>query len=79
MATLFSKENVTDDIYKNLFSRTTEPILTKHESWHKHPWVMGIQVCTNEELFSFKRGTIIFLLCFINLFASIIILALNIS
>ena len=28
------------------FSRTTEPILTKHGTMH--PWVKGIQVCSNE-------------------------------
>jgi hypothetical protein len=29
-----------------IFSRTTEPILTRLGT--KHPWVKGIQVCSNE-------------------------------
>ena len=32
---------------KIFFSRTTEPISTKFGT--KHPWVKGIQVCSNEE------------------------------
>ena len=32
---------------KIFFSRTTEPISTKLGT--KHPWVKGIQVCSNEE------------------------------
>ena len=38
----------TDKILKIFFSRTTEPISIKFVT--KHPWVKGIQVCSNEEL-----------------------------
>ena len=36
-----------DEIKKNLFSRTTEPISTNLCT--KHPWVRGIQVSSNEK------------------------------
>ena len=36
------------------FSKTTEPISTKLGT--KHPWVKGIQVCSNEERRPFPRG-----------------------
>ena len=36
------------------FSRTTGPISTKVDT--KHPWVMGIQVCSNEGLHPFPWG-----------------------
>ena len=36
------------------FSRTTEPISTKLGT--KHPWVKGIQVCSNEGPYPFPRG-----------------------
>ena len=39
---------------KIFFSRNTEPISTKHGS--KHPWVEGIQVCSNEGPRPFPRG-----------------------
>ena len=35
------------NLKKKFFSRTTEPISTK--SGTMHPWVKGIQVCSNEE------------------------------
>ena len=37
-----------------LFTRTTEPMLTKHGT--KHPWVKGIQVYSNEKPLPFPRG-----------------------
>ena len=40
--------------FKIFFSRTTEPISTKHGT--KHPLVKGIQVCSNEGLHPFSRG-----------------------
>ena len=39
---------------KTFFSRTTEPISTKLDT--KHPWVKGIQVCSNKWLRPFSRG-----------------------
>ena len=39
---------------KIFFSRTNEPISTKLGT--KHPWVKGIQVCSNEGPCSFSRG-----------------------
>ena len=36
------------------FSRTTEQISNKLGT--KHPWVLGIQVCSNEEFRLFPRG-----------------------
>ena len=39
--------------FKIFFLRTTEPILTKPGT--KHPWVMGIQVCSNDGPRSFLR------------------------
>jgi hypothetical protein len=36
------------------FSRTTGPFSTK--LGRKHPWVKGIQVCSNDEHWSFPRG-----------------------
>ena len=39
---------------KIFFSRTTEPISTKLGT--KHPWVKGIQVCSNEGPRPFTRG-----------------------
>ena len=39
---------------KIFFSRTTEPISTKLGT--KHPWVKGIQVCSNEGSRHFPRG-----------------------
>ena len=35
-----------------IFSRTTEPISTKLDT--KHPWIKGIQVCSNEGLILFQ-------------------------
>ena len=37
-----------------IFSRTTGPISAKLGT--KHPWVKGIQVCSNERLFFFRMG-----------------------
>ena len=39
---------------KIFFSRTTEPISTKLGT--KHPWVKGIQVCSNDGSCPFPRG-----------------------
>mgnify|MGYP003685767591 CR=1 FL=1 len=39
---------------KIFFSRTTGPISTKLST--KHPWMMGIQVCSNVRLYPFPRG-----------------------
>ena len=41
-------------IWKIVFSKTTEPSSTIIGT--KHPWVKGIQVCSNEGLRSFPRG-----------------------
>ena len=42
------------NLKKNFFSRTTEPISTKLSK--KHPWVKGIQVCSKEGPCPFPRG-----------------------
>ena len=40
--------------FKIFFSRTTDPISTKHGT--KYPWVKGIQDCSNEVPHPFPRG-----------------------
>ena len=57
---LFQREIITKIAKKHwrnskiFFSRTTEPISTKLGT--KHPWVKGIQVCSNEGPRPFPRG-----------------------
>ena len=43
-------------IWKIIFSRTTVPISTKLDT--KHPWVKGIQVCSNERFRPLSKGII---------------------
>ena len=53
----FSNYEIVKIHWRNLkifFSRTTEPISTK--LFTKHPWVKGIQVCSNEGPHPFPRG-----------------------
>ena len=48
------KRKYIDEILKKMFfSRTTRPISTKLST--KYPWVMGIQVCSNEEHLNLKK------------------------
>ena len=47
-------ENTLTRFLKIFFSRTTEPISTKLGT--KHPWVKGIQVCSNERPHPFPSG-----------------------
>ena len=43
-----------NNFFFNFFSRTTGPISTKLDT--KHPWVKGIQVCSDEGPRPFPRG-----------------------
>ena len=38
------------------------------QTWHTHPWVKGIQVCSNEELCRFTRGAYYTLPKYANIF-----------
>ena len=41
-------------VHSKIFSRTIGPILTKLDT--KHPYIKGIQVCSNEGPHLFPRG-----------------------